>query len=177
MRYGALFALLFWVVGCSSDQVTVHGGLVTQEVYGQITPFGGEPPMVLVRAQGATFVEDQQGRLAQTSAFLVYPDPRGRYRVPLNSETRSLDILVFKPGFKPVRRGFERSLGVASYEFDVILKTDEHWNEGYFVGLKPLLSGYITELRYKMPPKDVLYLNDWIDRVEAQLPLPQAKEK
>lgn len=174
MRLLALLLLWGLVAGCSSERVGVQMGFVTEEVKGRITPAAKPRPVVLVRAHRAGFVEGPQGRLAEVNAFLVFPDAKGEYQVPFATEVRAVQLLVFKPGFKPARAGFERSLGVESYRFDLDLKPEANWKEGYYLGLKPVLSGYITEERYKLPARDVLFLNEWMDQVEADL--SEAKE-
>jgi len=171
MRLGIWALLVLMLAGCS-DKVGYQAGMVTREVTGQVSfeEASGETPFVLVRMHGATFIKNSDGtRLTRPSARLVYPDSNGRYRVYLDDEVNRVDLYYIARGTKPAQASFERTLGVSAYQFDISLKKDAHWHKGYYIGLKPILSGYITEPRYKMPPKDQLFLGDWMSETENRL--------
>ena len=165
MRRVWLLLLALALASCS-EQVGYQVGFVTREVTGKVEAEGGAAPLVLVRMHLATFVESSQGRIHQPRAKLAYPDPKGVYLVYMEDEVDAVDLYYFAKGHKTAQASFSRTLGVKAYQFDVKLKTDPNPKNGYYLGLKPLLSGYITEPRYQLPPKDQLFLGQWMDQAE-----------
>jgi len=167
----ALFGLLF--AGCSS-QVDYQIGVVTNEVKGSLTAPDEAKPLILVRMSIATFAVSGLGQVHQARAKLVYPDKSGFYSVKMDAEVDQVDLYYLGQGHKVAQASFSRTLGVQAYVLDVTLKTEKNPKLGYFSGLKPLLTQYIVEPRFKMPPKDQLALAKWMDEAESKLyPVPQ----
>ncbi|OGG98139.1 MAG: hypothetical protein A2508_09290 [Candidatus Lambdaproteobacteria bacterium RIFOXYD12_FULL_49_8] len=167
-------ALLLWLGGCS-EKVGYQVGFVTREVNGLITLADasadtGPRPFVLATLHAATFLEQSDGkRLHQLRASLARPERGGRYLVRFDDEVDRVDLIFVAAGYIPARASFDRTLGVSAYSFDIELKKDPQWHKGYYIGLKAILADYITEPRYRLAPKDQLFLGQWMDQVETDL--------
>jgi len=154
--------------GCASS-VDYEVGVVTREVKGVFTAPADSNPLVLVRMQVATFATTDTGQVHQARAKLVYPNAEGRYLVSMDAEVNQVELYFIAQGYKVAQASFSRTLGVRAYKFDVTLKTDPSPKNGYYQGLKPLLTQYIVEPRFQMPPKDQLVLGQWMDEAESKL--------
>jgi len=175
MKWRLYFGLILCAFTTScSDSVHYTFGVITQEVNGVIEVQPEAKPLVLVRMQIATFAQTSQGQVQQARAKLVYPDLDGSYRVLLEDNVSQLELYFIAHGYQTAHANFERTLGVKSYQFNVKLETAPNPKGSYYHSLKPLLTQYIVEPRFQMPPKDQLALGAWMTEEENQLyPVPK----
>jgi len=157
---------LLLVAGCSQG-VEIRPGWTTTKVVGQMKPQEG---FILVERQDQTFLpQGETGYLNRSSAELVLPDAEGNYQVEWPTETVSLTLTYIAAGHVPVKRGFDRSLGVGAYESQVELALAANWAEIFYVNLRPYLSQFITESAFQMPPPDQLFLGNWMNQSEEAI--------
>lgn len=165
-----LLCLLVTVIvqsGCSK-RIQYSPGLVTQAISGIIADLPEEiesPPFVLVLQYDQTFLKTSHGNLRTVTARIVHPEASGFFRVKLGTATRRVDLLIIASGYQVASATFVRSLGVGEIEYTPELKKDPNWKENFYYSLRPFLSEYITEKRYKMPDHDQLFLGKWLEKV------------
>ncbi len=170
-RFFILFGL-FTLASCSSGGANYKAGWVTKEIRGKVTPSAGV--FIVVEQQDQTFLpggSDMPGRsqnLTTSTARVVQPDKEGNYSVTLPSEARSVSLFFVSEGNKPARKSFERSLGVGVIEQDVTLEVADNFKELYFLSLRPYLSGFISEKRYKMPEYNQYIIGQWMENIEKK---------
>lgn len=161
-------ALFLPVAGCS-DHVDYKVGIVTRSVRGTMTvemdPVGGQP-FIIVRKHNRTLIEGAGGYLYRVSAALVRPQD-GQYTVEMEAETDVVELMFLARNHIPVNHRFQRTLGVRSYIYHVRLKRDPAWRESYYLLIRPILTEYIVEPRFRLKPSDQLFLGEWMDATEA----------
>lgn len=169
--YFILLPLIFFLHNCSSE-VKYHAGIVTTSVSGKITQAGEPVPekiFIIVRKHNKTLIETSQGYLHRISAEVVFPGADGKYDVEMADAVDEIDLYVIAKGYSVDSHNFRRTLGVGRYELDIDLKKSENWRSEYGYFIKPFISDFIVEPRYKLPPTHQMFLGDWINEVEDDL--------
>lgn len=169
--YWVALVLIVILMGCTG-QLKVHPGFVTGSVIGNIesySDFDGQKPFIVIRKHNRTLIESSTGYLHRISAALVHPDESGNYLLPLGAGVDQLDIIFIAEGFQMVTYQVRRSLGIGKYEFNVKLKTTPNWRDHFYFVIKPVLTEFIVEQRYRMRQMDQLHISNWIERVEKSL--------
>ncbi|MCP4750341.1 MAG: hypothetical protein GY866_05585 [Proteobacteria bacterium] len=170
----SLFALLGYITliaGCS-DKVTYHPGLVTDRIEGKIILDSNskqEQPFILVRKHNRTLIETSDGYLHRISASIVHPNKDGFYTIDFETAVDRMDLMFLARGFQTNYFSFRRTLGIGKYEYNVGLEEDPNWKDTFFLLIKPTLSEYITEQRYRMKNYDQLFIGNWISEIEKGL--------
>jgi len=160
--------VLFFFSGCS-DKIDYSAGIVTMMVEGSINldqHSYSNQAFVITRKYHRSFVSSSTGNLYRVSASIVRPDENGHFEVRLNSEVDRVDLMVVAEGYQFAQQSFQRTLGIGSYSFQAKLEKDPNWRDNYYLLIKPTLSEYITEQRYRMKNTDQMFLGDWFNEVE-----------
>jgi len=163
-----LLLLLPLLVGCS-DQVKLHPGVVTESVFGTIQAQSGfkcQKPFIIIRKHNRTLIKTSSGYLHRISAALVHPDKSGNYLLSLGAGVDQLDIIIIAEGFKMFTYQVQRSLGISKYELNVKLVNEPNWHDHFYFVIKPVLTEFITEQRYRMQQMGQLQISKWIETVE-----------
>lgn len=173
LNYGllAICSMLLFSSGCSKE-VQYSVGLVTMKVDGKIelTSSGSStPPFILTRKQHRTLIQTSSGYIYRITASIVHPDEKGSYTIKLENDVYQLEMQVIAQGYRSVQQIFHRTLGIGSYHFDTQLQKDPNWRETYYLLVKPALSEYITEQRYKLDDGGQIFLSDWFSQVEKDI--------
>lgn len=168
--------LFFWIcilvlTSACSDHSDFRLGIVTLSVSGQLTvevDVEVAQPFVIVRKFNRTLIENSAGGyLYRVSATIVYPE-NGQYKVDMAAEVDRVELTFLGRYHVPVTYRFKRTLGVGEYIYHARLKKDPAWRESYHLLVKPNLTEYITEDRFKMRQSDQLFLGQWMDKTEAE---------
>ena len=155
-------------ISACAENVNLHPGWTTKEIYGKLEP---AEAFVLVEREDQTFLPiDSQGQRRTFTAAIVKRNAEGNYHVTLPDETAAISLMFLAEGYQPQRRRFERSLGVGAYEFDVKLVPAKDWLGTFYFHLRPYLSGFIIDQRYKMPQRQQYFLGQWMNKSEDNLP-------
>ncbi len=168
--------LVFWIglliifSGCS-DHSDYRLGIVTRSVSGNLTVKGDledVQPFVIVRKFNRTLIESSGGGyLYRVSAAVVYPF-NGQYTVNMAAEVDRVELTFLGRYHTPVTYRIKRTLGVGEYIYNARLKKDPAWRDSYYMLIKPVLTDYIVEQRFKMQESDQLFLGQWMDKTEAE---------
>ena len=162
---------MFLSGGCAKD-VQYSVGLVTMKVDGKIdlmSDNGATRPFILARKQHRTLIQTSSGYLYRFTASIVHPDERGSYTIHMENDVYRVEVQVIAQGYRSVQQNFQRTLGISSYHFDTQLKKDLNWHDSYYILIKPALSEYITEQRYKLDKNAQMFLSDWFNKVENDI--------
>ena len=165
-----ILGLLLFAPGCS-DKIKYSAGFVTTSVKGKIELAQNAEPdrvFIVVRKYHRTLLESSGGYLHRLSASIVHLDDRGYYKIPLDSEVDRIDLLIVAEGYRSGQQSFRRTLGIGSYQYDTMLEMDPNWHNNYYLLIKPMLSEYITEERFRMDTSDQMFLGNWFSEVEAE---------
>ena len=163
---------LFFGSGCSKD-VQISPGLVTLRIEGKIELSSGSRiirPFVLARKHHRTLIQTATGYLYRVSALIIHPNERGDYTIHMENDVDEVELQIIAAGHRSAQHIFRRTIGIGSYRFNTELKKDLNYRENYYILIKPALSEYITEQRYKMDRIDQMFLSDWFTQVESNFP-------
>jgi len=167
------FSRLTWMValilttGCS-DQLDYRIGVVTRSITGKVlikTGLKDAEPFVVVRKFNKTLIQTSAGYVHRVSAEIIHPQ-NGLYTVQMASEVDQVELMFLGRHHRPVLYRFSRTLGVSQYIYDARLQLDPVWRDSYFLLIKPGLTEYIVEKRFKMSKSEQLFLGQWMDRTE-----------
>ncbi len=160
--------MIVFVFGCSS-KVGYHIGIVTSHVAGTIGFENKEKRtnvFLLVKKYIRTFYENSQGYLHHVNASIQFPNDKGEYEVSFDADVDKIDLLFISPGHLIESKSFSRTLGVGSYEYNVTMRPDSSFKDSFYLSIKPSLSEFILEPRYKMPQSQQMFLGNWFKRIE-----------
>lgn len=157
------------VTGCS-ENLDFRLGVVTRSISGEFIVTGESDkvqPFIIARKYNRTLIETDGGYLFRIVAELVRPE-NGKYHISMAAETNRIDLMFIGRRHRPLTYHFKRTLGVGEYIYDARLTEDAAWKDSYYLLIKPALTDYIIEQRFKMSRSDQLYLGEWMDRTEAE---------
>lgn len=163
------FGVLLILAGCS-DHTDYYLGVVTRSISGKMVVEGDvtdDQPFILVRKFNRTLIETSNGYLYRVTAGIIRP-VNGQYHVSMEAEVDRVELTFFSRRHRPVFYSFRRTLGIGEYVFDARLLLDAAWRDSYYMLIKPELTEYIVEQRYKMRSVDQLFLGEWMDKTETQ---------
>ncbi|MBT6616272.1 MAG: hypothetical protein HOB38_29535 [Deltaproteobacteria bacterium] len=161
--------VLFFFTGCS-DQLDYRIGVVTQSITGRVlikNDLKNAEPFIVVRKYNKTFIQTSSGFIHRVSAEIIHPH-NGTYTVEMAAEVDQVELMFLGRRLRPVSYRFRRTLGVSEYIYDARLQPDSSWRDSYFILIKPGLTEYIVEQRFKMNKSDQLFLGQWMDRTEDE---------
>ena len=164
-----LAALVAVGSGCS-DHTDYRLGVVTRSVSGKLSVSGTQEevqPFIIVRKYNKTLIESSSGYLYRISADVIFP-VNGNYTVDMAAEVDRVELMFMGRYYTPVTHHFRRTLGVGEYIYNASLNKDPAWRDSYFLLIKPILTDYIVEQRFKMSHSDQLFLGQWMDRTESE---------
>ena len=173
VRFALLCLMALGTLSSCSSKVGFTFGPVTSRVEGTISFDAGRTlsqPFVLVKKFHRTFMESSAGHLHSVSADLILPDEKGEYRVDFEADVDRLELFFFAKGHRAESESFARTLGIGSYRYDVVLKPDSMFRESFYLSIKPTLSEFIVEPRYKMPQNRQMFLANWFRQIEEEYP-------
>jgi len=165
LAFGA--AILIFFVGCS-EQLDYRIGIVTRSITGRLlinNDLKDVQPFIVVRKYNKTLIETSAGYLHRVSAAIIYPE-NGKYTVEMAAEVDQVKLTFLGRYHRPLTFRFNRTLGVSQYIYDAQLKVDPLWRDSYFLLIKPNLTEYIVEQRFKMEKADQFFLGQWMDRTK-----------
>ena len=180
-RFITFFALTLLVIllqACSSG-VKYNVGIVTRSVEGKITTSGEvvqEKVFIIVRKHNRTLIETPEGYLYSISADVVFPSVDGKYRIEMAGAVDEINLYVVAKGYSITSHSFRRTLGVGSYEMNIDLKQSQNWRNEYGYFIKPFVSDFIVEPRYKLLPSHQMFLGEWMNRMEDGLDIENKKQ-
>ncbi len=143
-------------------------GVVTRSITGKLilkTDLKDVEPFLVVRKYNKTLIQTSAGYVHRVSAEIIHPH-NGLYTVEMTSGVDQVELMFLGRHHRPVSYRFRRTLGVSQYIYDARLQPDPIWRDSYFMLVKPGLTEYIVEQRYKMSKSDQLFLGQWMDRTE-----------
>lgn len=159
--------MLFSLVGCS-DQLDYRLGIVTRSITGRLlvnNDFTDVQPFIIARKYNKTLIETSAGYLHRVSAEIIYPQ-NGTYSLEMAAGVDRVELMFLGRYHAPLSFRFNRTLGVSQYIYNARLKVDPVWRDSYFMLIKPSLTEYIVEQRFKMKKSDQLFLGQWMDKTE-----------
>jgi hypothetical protein len=141
---------------------------VTQSITGKVlikNDLQDAEPFLVVRKYKKTLIQTTAGYIHRVSAEIIHPQ-NGLYTVEMAAEVDQVELTFLGRYHRPVTYRFSRTLGVSQYIYDARLQLDPVWRDSYFILIKPRLTEYIVEQRFKMSKSDQLFLGQWMDRTE-----------
>ncbi len=166
------FMLLFVASCASSEAVQYHFGIVTTSIEGRLKldPFvlQKQKVFILVDKEQAQLIKTVNGRLTYRQVALVHVARRGKFFVPFDNETRTVKLHIFARGYKVINENFDRTMGVSSYTFSPKLEAIPHWEDTYYLTIRPLILEYIAEPKNGLTTTERSYLNSWLLEMNKQ---------
>ena len=169
LQLACLISILLGTIGCSG-KINYHIGIVTHSVTGKIERASAEAyksgTFILVKEHVRTFMSTSDGDLHRIGAKIVKADKEGNYNVSYGSNVSRLDLFYLSEGHLMNSESFKKTLFIGSYEYNMTLKTDLDFRNSYYLNIKPMLVGLITESRYRLPITDQVFLSNWMNQMD-----------
>ena len=168
-----LVALLFINLACSSN-LTYKPGLFLSQIYGKFSydnqSQDSSDSFVLIIAYqntGLSLIEGQA--VFQKRAFLIYPNSSKEYSFASVGKGEKFDFYYFASNSISQTKSFSQTLGVSKIEANINFITDNDWKNSYVFFVRPFLSEILAEPRYQLAAKDILFLSQWLEKIENSI--------